>query len=68
MWTETPFKVADLALNSILHRANIDLLALAARFGTPAERSEIADTAGDDAPRHRYACGMPRPGSISRAT
>jgi hypothetical protein len=42
MWKETPFKVADLALNSILHRANIDLLALAARFGTPAEGSEIA--------------------------
>jgi hypothetical protein len=43
MWRETPFKVADLATNAILHRANKDLLALAGRFGTTAERSEIAE-------------------------
>jgi hypothetical protein len=40
---ETPFKVIDVAINAILHRANHDLLALAARFGSPAERGEIAD-------------------------
>ncbi len=59
MWAETPFKVADVGLNAILHRANLDLLALAARFGTPAEGAEIAarlettrraiDTLWDDA-------------------
>ncbi len=43
MWAETPFKVADVALNAILHRAERDLLALAQRFGDPAERGEIAD-------------------------
>lgn len=43
MWSQTPFKVADLALNAILHRAERDLLALAGWFGSAAERSEIAD-------------------------
>ena len=43
LWEKTPFKVADLAINAILHRANKDLLALAERFGTAAERSEIAE-------------------------
>ena len=42
MWAKTPFKVADIGLNAILHRANRDLLALARRFGTPAEQAEIA--------------------------
>jgi hypothetical protein len=42
MWSKTPFKVADVALNAILHRANRDLLALAKRFGTRAEQSEVA--------------------------
>ena len=42
MWEKTPFRVADIGLNAILHRANRDLLALAARFGTPTERAEIA--------------------------
>ena len=42
MWAQTPFKVADIGLNAILHRANRDLLALARRFGTPAEQAEIA--------------------------
>jgi glycogen debranching enzyme len=41
MWTQTPFKVADVGLNSILHRANHDLLVLATRFGTPAQQAEI---------------------------
>jgi hypothetical protein len=42
LWARAPFKVADLAINSILHRANQDLLALAVRFGTAAERAEIS--------------------------
>jgi hypothetical protein len=42
MWEKTPFRVVDVGLNAILHRANRDLLALAARFGTPSERAEIA--------------------------
>ena len=42
MWAKTPFKVADVGLNAILHRANRDLLALARRFGTLAEQTEIA--------------------------
>ncbi|MFN8722428.1 MAG: MGH1-like glycoside hydrolase domain-containing protein [Rhodospirillales bacterium] len=43
MWAQTPFKVADVGINAILHRAERDLLALAGRFGTEAERAEIAD-------------------------
>jgi hypothetical protein len=41
MWLKTPFKVADVGLNAILHRANRDLLVLAQRFGTPTEQAEI---------------------------
>ena len=41
LWARTPFKVADLAINAILHRANRDLLALAERFGTLAEQAEL---------------------------
>jgi Trehalase len=43
LWRYTPFKIADVALNAILHRAERDLLALAQRFGSAAERMEIAD-------------------------
>jgi alpha,alpha-trehalase len=43
LWHKTPFKIADLAINTILHRANRDLLALAENFGSAAERAEIAD-------------------------
>jgi glycogen debranching enzyme len=42
MWAKTPFKIADIGLNAILHRSNRDLLALAKRFGTQSEQSEIA--------------------------
>ena len=42
LWAKTPFKVADLAINAILHRANRDLLVLAERFGSAAERTELA--------------------------
>ena len=37
----SPFRVADIATNSILLRAERDLLALAGRFGSAAEQSEI---------------------------
>jgi mannosylglycerate hydrolase len=43
LWESTPFKIADVALNAILHRAHRDLLALAERFGSTAERAEITD-------------------------
>jgi glycogen debranching enzyme len=42
MWAKAPLKIADIATNSILARAEADLLALASRFGTPAEAAEIA--------------------------
>jgi glycogen debranching enzyme len=42
MWRKAPFKVVDPAINSILHRANRDLLALAGRFGSLADQAEIA--------------------------
>lgn len=42
MWAKASFRVADVGLNAILHRANRDLLALAKRFGTQSEQSEIA--------------------------
>jgi glycogen debranching enzyme len=42
MWAKTPFRVADVGLNAILHRADRDLLALASRFGTRGEQTEIA--------------------------
>jgi Trehalase len=41
MWAAAPFKVADIAINAILHRAEVDLMALAARFGTSADHDEI---------------------------
>jgi hypothetical protein len=43
LWARTPFKVADVAINAILHRGNRDLLALAERFGGAAERAEISE-------------------------
>jgi hypothetical protein len=43
LWERTPFKIADVALNAILHRANRDLLALTERFGNTAGRAEITD-------------------------
>ncbi len=39
----SPFRVADIATNSILLRAERDLLALAGRFGSAAEQTEIAE-------------------------
>lgn len=36
-----PFRVADIGTNAILHRAELDLLAMSHRFGTPAERTRI---------------------------
>jgi glycogen debranching enzyme len=42
MWAQTPFRIADVGLNAILHRANRDLLGLARRFGTRTEQLEIA--------------------------
>jgi len=45
MWQVAPFKVADVATNAILARAEIDLLELAARFGTAADQAEIAQRA-----------------------
>ena len=42
MWAATPFKVADIAINAILHRAEIDLLTLADRFGSRSDRGELA--------------------------
>lgn len=42
MLQASPFRVADVGTNAILLRAEHDLHALAARFGTPAERAEIA--------------------------
>jgi len=41
MLAVSPFRVADIATNAILLRAERDLLALAARFGTAAEQAEI---------------------------
>ena len=42
MHAASPFRVADVATNAILLRAEQDLHALAERFGTAAERDEIA--------------------------
>jgi len=42
MLAESPFRVADIATNSILLRAERDLLVLAQRFGQAGETSEIA--------------------------
>lgn len=41
MLAASPFRMADVGTNAILLRAEGDLLALAKRFGTPAERAEI---------------------------
>jgi glycogen debranching enzyme len=41
MWRAAPFKVAHIGVNAILQRAEEDLLALAARFGSPADRDII---------------------------
>jgi glycogen debranching enzyme len=40
-YAASPFRVADVATNAVLLRAERDLLALAARFGTPADSQEI---------------------------
>jgi hypothetical protein len=45
MWQAAPFKVADVSINAILARAEMDLLGLAERFGTEAEQGEIAQRA-----------------------
>jgi glycogen debranching enzyme len=42
MFAASPFKVADIGTNAILLRAEQDLFALAERFGTAAQRAEIA--------------------------
>ena len=36
-----PFRVADIGTNAMLHRAELDLLAMAHRFGTAEERARI---------------------------
>ncbi|MGG5820226.1 MGH1-like glycoside hydrolase domain-containing protein [Falsiroseomonas sp. HW251] len=41
MLAASPLRVADVGTNAILLRAERDLAALATRFGTPAERTEI---------------------------
>jgi hypothetical protein len=41
MLAAAPFRVADIGTNAILHRAELDLLALSHRFGTAAERARI---------------------------
>jgi hypothetical protein len=43
MLAASPFKVADVATNAILLRAERDLMALAGRFGSKAEQTAIAD-------------------------
>jgi hypothetical protein len=43
MLAASPFRVADIATNAILLRAEHDLLALAEKFGTTEERTEIQD-------------------------
>ena len=43
MYRESPFRVADLCVNSALQRATEDLAFLTERFGTADERREIAD-------------------------
>lgn len=42
MWAKAPFKVADVAINAILQRAEQDLLHLAGQFGSDTERQEIS--------------------------
>jgi glycogen debranching enzyme len=41
-WAAAPFKIADVQMTAILARATADLLPLAERFGTEAERDELA--------------------------
>ena len=41
MMAAAPFRVADIGTNAILHRAELDLLALSHRFGNNAERARI---------------------------
>jgi glycogen debranching enzyme len=41
MYATSPFRVADIGTNAILLRAERDLLALAARYGTPADAAAI---------------------------
>jgi mannosylglycerate hydrolase len=43
MWRATPFRIADIATNAILLRAERDLLLLAKRFGGAGEVDEIGD-------------------------
>jgi len=42
MYEASPFRVADIGINAILLRAERDLLVLAERFGSVADRAEIA--------------------------
>jgi Trehalase len=41
MYRESPFRVVDLCVNSVLQRASEDLASLAERFGTAEERREL---------------------------
>jgi Trehalase len=41
LYRESPFRVVDLCVNSVLQRASEDLAALAGRFGTAAEQREL---------------------------
>lgn len=41
LWAQAPFKVADIGINAVLHRAESDLLALAGRFGGAADQADI---------------------------
>jgi alpha,alpha-trehalase len=43
MYRESPFRVVDLCVNSVLQRSSEDLAFLAERFGNDAERKELAD-------------------------
>lgn len=52
MWRDTPFKVADIGINAILGAAEESLGNLALRFGTIAQRDEIAGR------RARLATGL----------
>lgn len=45
LWQETPFKVADVAMNAILMRDERDLLVLAQSFGTAEERARLTERA-----------------------
>jgi glycogen debranching enzyme len=46
MFSASPFRMADPGTNAILLRAELDLAALAQRFGTPADIAEIARRIG----------------------